>query len=54
MTDEKGRVSFALGITAFYTTMSAERVRYAGGQLRDACERVSDFIAGGGRLARAA
>jgi DNA-binding IclR family transcriptional regulator len=52
--DEKGRVSFALGITGFYTTMSAERVRYAGGQLREACERVSDFIAGGGGLARAA
>jgi hypothetical protein len=26
--------------------MSAERVRYAGQQLRDACARVSDFIAG--------
>jgi DNA-binding IclR family transcriptional regulator len=52
--DEKGRVSFALGITGFYTTMSAERVRYAGSQLRDACGRVSDFIAGRGAQTRAA
>jgi DNA-binding IclR family transcriptional regulator len=52
--DEKGRVSFALGITGFYSTMSAERVRYAGGQLREACARVSDFIAGRSAQARAA
>ena len=52
--DEKGRVSFALGITGFYATMSAERVIHAGGQLRDACARVSDFIAGRGEQARAA
>jgi DNA-binding IclR family transcriptional regulator len=48
VSDEKGRVSFALGITGFYSTMSAERVRYAGSRLRDACARVSDFIAGSG------
>jgi DNA-binding IclR family transcriptional regulator len=52
--DEKGRVSFALGVTGFYATMSAERVRYVGGQLRDACARISDFIAGSDREARAA
>ncbi len=52
--DEKGRVSFALGITGFYSTMSAERVIHAGGRLRDACARVSDFIAGRGEQARAA
>jgi len=52
--DEKGRISFALGITGFYSTMSAERVRHAGGQLRDACERVSDFIAGRSAQSRTA
>jgi DNA-binding IclR family transcriptional regulator len=52
--DEKGRVSFALGITGFYSTMSAERVRHAGQQLRDACSRVSDFISGRGAQSRAA
>lgn len=52
--DEKGRVGFALGITGFYATLSAERVLYAGGQLRDACARVSDFIAGRGNKLRAA
>ncbi len=52
--DEKGRVSFALGITGFYSTMSGERVRYAGSRLRDACARVSDFIAGRGTQERAA
>jgi len=52
--DEKGRASFALGLTGFYSTMSAQRVRHAGEQLRDACERVSDFIAGRGAQARAA
>ncbi len=54
VSDEKGRVSFALGITGFYSTMSAERVRHAGQQLREACDRISDFIAGRGAQARAA
>jgi DNA-binding IclR family transcriptional regulator len=52
--DEKGRLSFALGITGFYSTMSAERVRYAGGRLREACERVADFISGRSAQAHAA
>ena len=52
--DEKGRVSFALGITGFYTTMSMDRVRHAGQQLRDACARVSDFISGASAQAQAA
>ena len=52
--DEKGRVSFALGMTGFYATMSAQRVRHAGQQLREACDRVSDFIAGTDAQARAA
>jgi hypothetical protein len=52
--DEKGRASFALGLTGFYSTMSAARVRHAGGQLRDACARVSDFIAGRDAQARPA
>jgi len=52
--DEKGRASFALGLTGFYATMSAERVRYAGQRLHEACQRVSDFISGRSAQARAA
>ncbi|MCB2064532.1 MAG: helix-turn-helix domain-containing protein [Novosphingobium sp.] len=51
VSDGKGRVSFALGMTGFYSSMSAQRVIAAGEKLRDACARVSDFIAGEGRAA---
>ncbi len=49
--DDKGRVSFALGLTGFFASVPAERARYAGAKLREACARVSNFIAGEGRAA---
>lgn len=44
--DEKGRVSFALGLAGFYAPLSAARVEEAGKALREACDRISGFVAG--------
>ena len=43
--DEKGRVGFALGMTGFYAAMPAHRVVMAGQRIREACERISSFVA---------
>ena len=43
--DERGRVGFALGMTGFYTAMPAQRVAFVGQRIREACERISSFVA---------
>ena len=44
--DERGKVGFALGMTGFYSPMSSQRVAFAGQRIREACSRISSFVAG--------
>jgi DNA-binding IclR family transcriptional regulator len=44
--DGRGKVSFALVMAGFRTALTGEQTMYAGGQLREACDRVSAFISG--------
>jgi len=44
--DAKGKVSFALVMAGFNETLTGQQVFEAGRRLRDACERISSFIAG--------
>ncbi len=46
--DEKGRVSFALGVVGFFSAKSGVQVREIGTRLREACDRISTFVAGRG------
>lgn len=43
--DERGKVGFALGMTGFYTAMPSQRVAFVGERIREACERISSFVA---------
>ncbi len=44
--DERGKVGFALGMTGFYSPMSSQRVAFVGQRIREACDRISSFVAG--------
>jgi DNA-binding IclR family transcriptional regulator len=49
--DSRGKVSFALVLAGFHGAMSGAQVMAAGARLADACARISDFVAGNGRVA---
>ncbi len=44
--DGQGRVAFALGLTGFVGPASGAEIERMGRRLRDACDRVTTFIAG--------
>ena len=44
--DRKGRVSFALGMAGFHSVTGGDKVREMGLRLREACDRISTFVAG--------
>lgn len=44
--DERGRVNFALGMVGFFAPLAGAQVRQAGERLREACDRISTFVAG--------
>jgi hypothetical protein len=44
--DEKGRVPFSLVMAGFRMALGGDQVMHAGGQLREACDRISAFISG--------
>lgn len=44
--DAKGKVSFALVMAGFNGTLTGKQIFEAGYRLRDACDRISNFIAG--------
>jgi DNA-binding IclR family transcriptional regulator len=46
--DGRGKVSFALVLAGFQAPMTGAQAMAAGGRLREACERISGFVAGKG------
>jgi DNA-binding IclR family transcriptional regulator len=48
--DTRGKVSFTLVMAGFHGMLSGAQVMAAGAQLKDACERISDFVAGNDRV----
>ena len=44
--DARGRVEFVLGLMGFHGTMTGEQILAAGTQLRQACDRIGDFLSG--------
>jgi len=44
--DDRGGVSFALGMAGFFGTCSGAEIERAGNRLRQACERISTFVTG--------
>ncbi|HEY0959504.1 MAG TPA: helix-turn-helix domain-containing protein [Novosphingobium sp.] len=44
--DAKGRVSFALVMAGFHNVMTGSQVMETGLRLKEACERISSFVAG--------
>ena len=50
--DERGKVSFALVMAGFHSAMSGEQTLAAGASLREACTRISGFVAGRAQAAR--
>lgn len=44
--DGKGKVSFALVMAGFHAAMTGEQVMATGARLREACDRISNFVAG--------
>ncbi|MDE2405333.1 MAG: helix-turn-helix domain-containing protein [Sphingomonadales bacterium] len=44
--DARGRVEFVLGLMGFHGSRSGEEILAIGGQLRQACDRIGDFLAG--------
>jgi len=44
--DGKGKVPFSLVMAGFRTALTGEQVMHAGGQLKEACGRISAFISG--------
>lgn len=44
--DARGRVEFVLGLMGFHGTRTGEQILAAGAQLRQACDRIGDFLAG--------
>ena len=50
--DAKGRVSFALVMAGFHNVMTGSQVMETGVRLKEACERISSFVAGRSAAAR--
>lgn len=50
--DAKGRVSFALVMAGFHNVMTGSQVMETGIRLKEACERISSFVAGRSASAR--
>ncbi len=48
--DTRGKVSFSLVLAGFHGAMSGSQIMAAGMQLASACARISDFVAGNGRV----
>ncbi|MBU6266094.1 MAG: helix-turn-helix domain-containing protein [Sphingomonadales bacterium] len=44
--DARGRVEFVLGLMGFHGAMTGEQILTAGAQLRQACDRIGDFLSG--------
>lgn len=44
--EARGKVSFALVMAGFHTPLTGKQIIGAGEQLREACGRISDFVAG--------
>ena len=44
--DARGRVEFVMGLMGFHGTMTGEQILAAGAQLRQACNRIGDFLSG--------
>jgi len=44
--DARGRVEFVVGLMGFHGTMTGEQIFAAGAQLRQACNRIGDFLSG--------
>lgn len=44
--DERSDVSFALGMAGFFSSRTGAEIEQAGRRLREACDRISNFISG--------